>query len=185
MLAAKESVDFFWKVAPGHHCQDSTRGRVLVEEPGIRRVYRPLGRDTALFLKFSRLNQTEEAILFFARHYGLLTSGTPDLVTFPDHNNTREKEKSEEESTRGELIELWKSQIEQMKFAVSFWQAVKKKNEDTLRRYLAITSRTWDFRRADSGAAVWFAAAGHGDNDETAWRVLSQLMQDQLVSGIH
>src|SRR6185503_18120882 len=107
MLAAKESVDFFWKVAPGHHCQVSARGRVLLAKPGICRVYRPLSGSAALFLKFARLNGTEEAILVFARKYGLLTTGTippPHLGTVvPDrHRNARAKERGDEESIRGE-----------------------------------------------------------------------------------
>jgi hypothetical protein len=192
MLAPQEFIDFFWKVAPGYRCHNSHRGRVLLPEPGNRRVYRPLSDDTALFVSFSNLSPTEDDILVFARQYGLLTRGlipvrSPAVPPGGSEVNARAKTKGDEDSIHGELIETWKSQIEEMKFAVRFWEALRTHDEQVIRRYLVRSSRTWEFRRADSSSAVWFTVAGSDDSDtiEVAWRVLSQLMQQQLSNGIH
>jgi hypothetical protein len=192
MLAPQEFVDFFWKVAPGYHCHNSPRGRVLLPEPGSPRVYRPLSDETALFVSFSSLSPTEEAILAFARQYGLLTRGlipvrSPAVQPKGPEGDARAKAKGDEDSIHGELIQTWKSHIEEMKFAVMFWEALRTNDEQVIRRYLITSSRTWEFRRADSSSAVWFTVAGSDDSDiiEVAWRVLSQLMQQQLSSGIH
>jgi hypothetical protein len=130
------------------------------QEREIRR-YGPLTEEPALFRTFADTSPTEEAILHFASKYGWL--GIPSLVLpreelnlideqirIAEEGGTLEtlqvtsfrealealRDPTKRKSIFGESLEAWKGSIWRMRFGLSLWDAIERKDIEQLRRFI-------------------------------------------------
>jgi hypothetical protein len=133
-----ELTDFAWEVAEGGHkwmrgeviAQPSFVCEVLTHEhavgipyPVLR--YSPLHGSPGLFKNFAELQIDRDSIKAFADKYGML--GEEKMVVFPSHGGTMYS---------GELRSFWEWQIVLMREALSIWEAIKAKDEQTLSKVI-------------------------------------------------
>ncbi len=101
-------------------CVCITNGKPWGVAPKITR-YKPFESAKSLFLHFSKLDLTEEAICDFASQYGLLSRPQEimDVATV--------------ESYQGEAVLMWENEVVAMKRAVVLWEASKEGRVEFIR----------------------------------------------------
>ena len=119
-------VEFTWKRAhAGYQWSDTRRGRILYAVDALQldwqnsferyeTTYQPLEERTGLFREFAALEPSEQQVLSFANRFGLLGAG----------GNRELDSRYGRVSVYGELLELWKEEIEAFKLALEAWDVV-------------------------------------------------------------
>jgi hypothetical protein len=104
----------------GDEAMDGVKGD---ESDDNSRLTKPL-RDTGLFLKFSSLEPTPDAIVKFAEVHGFLGRPiiTKVVVPGPDGNAT----------SNGEALEAWRREIRSLRAAVDLWHAIQERDVDRI-----------------------------------------------------
>ena len=119
-------IEFTWKRArAGYQWLDTDHGRLLCAVDAVQpdwqnsferyeTTYQPLEERTGLFREFAALEPSEQQVLSFANRFGLLGAGSDREL---DSRYGRV-------SVYGELLELWKEEIEAFKLALEAWDVV-------------------------------------------------------------
>src|SRR5262245_8774980 len=127
------------------------------------RAYQPATEYPELFHTFAHIDVTKrESVLAFANQYGLLENGS-GIVILPNRQPAQE----------GEPLSLWDEEIRAMRFAVDFWEIVRKPNREALAHMIH-----WDGK--DS---VWFKSDEKSDEiaSRTKYPVLLEWFQPGKV----
>lgn len=132
-------IEFTWKRArAGYQWIDTNLGRLLCAVDALQpdwqnsferyeATYQPLEERTGLFREFAALEPSEQQVLSFANRFGLLGAGSDREL---DSRYGRV-------SVYGELLELWKEEIDAFKLALEAWDVVAAGSRQALANFKA------------------------------------------------